>query len=137
MKKIYTFFLIVLLSGYAQSICAQGLFEKWPTLKAYHDVLSATFHPSEQGNLTPIKTRSGEFAAQAKIVAAATIPPSFNSREMRRTVKKLKNESIRLDRMIRNRRTTDAQIKVALAALHDVFHEIIRISKEEHEDGKH
>jgi hypothetical protein len=37
---------------------AQSTFDKWPAIKEFHDVMSETFHPAEEGNLAPIKLRS-------------------------------------------------------------------------------
>jgi hypothetical protein len=92
-----------------------------------------TFHPSETGDLAPIKARSGELANHAKAVAASAIPAAFNNRAMRRTVRKLKSDSVRLDQLIKSNKLTDAQIIAKLAAVHDVFHKIVELSKAEHE----
>jgi hypothetical protein len=32
---------------------AQSTFDKWPAIKEFHDVMSETFHPAEEGNLAP------------------------------------------------------------------------------------
>lgn len=49
-----------------QEVSAQSIFDKWVELKAFHGVMSQTFHPSEEGNLELIKTRSEEMAEKAK-----------------------------------------------------------------------
>ena len=63
---------IVLFVLAANTISAQSTFEKWPAIKAFHEVMSQTFHPSEEGNLEPIKTRSEELMNSA---AAVNIHP--------------------------------------------------------------
>jgi len=41
--------------------------DQWPALKTFHEVLSQTFHPSEEGNLEPIKSRSEELMNKAAL----------------------------------------------------------------------
>jgi hypothetical protein len=40
--------------------------DKWAELEAYHDVMSQTFHPAEEGKLEPIRKRAGELAEKAR-----------------------------------------------------------------------
>ena len=51
---------IVLFVLAINSVKAQSTFDKWPAIKEFHSVMSQTFHPSEEGNLEPIKARSEE-----------------------------------------------------------------------------
>lgn len=39
--------------------------DKWNEMSAFHDVMSATFHPMQEGDLNPIRSRAGEMAAKA------------------------------------------------------------------------
>ncbi len=113
------------------ALMAQGIMAKWPELHGFHQVMSQTFHPSEEGNLQPIKTRSGEMAKKAKELAASKVPAEFNKPDILEAVKQLVTDSEKLDQMIKNGKTTDAEITKALSALHDVFHRIIGLCKEE------
>lgn len=110
---------------------AQGIMAKWPELHAFHQVMSQTFHPAEEGNLQPIKTRSGEMVKKAKELAASKVPQEFNKPDILEAVKQLVTDSEKLDKMISNGKTSDAEITKALSALHDVFHKIIGLCKEE------
>ncbi len=49
----------------------KGKFDDWPALKDFHKVMSQTFHPSEEGNLQPIKERSGEMTQKADSIFQA------------------------------------------------------------------
>ena len=109
----------------------QGIMAKWPQLKSFHGVMSQTFHPSEEGNLTPIKTRSGEMALKADSLAASTIPAEFDKPEIRKAVIQLKLDSKKLDKMIKRKASTDAEITKALSDLHEVFHQIVGLCKNE------
>lgn len=109
----------------------KGKFDDWPELKAFHKVMSQTFHPSEEGNLEPIKTRSGEMVAQANILSKSKIPAEFNSKEVVAAVNKLAVDSKKLDKLVKAKKS-DAEITAALTKLHDTFHLIIGLCT--HED---
>lgn len=96
----------------------------WSQMDELHHVMSATFHPMEKGNLVPIKSRSAELAAKAKLVATSSFPARFDSPSIRSTAKKLAKDSKALDKMIQ-KGANDAAITSRLTALHDTFHEIV------------
>ncbi|WP_026999271.1 hypothetical protein [Eisenibacter elegans] len=130
MKKITIFFFCFAYMAF-QQVSAQSIFDKWTELKTFHGVMSETFHPSEEGNLDPIKTRSGEMAKKANVLAKSTIPTEFKSEKIQKAVKKLQKDSKALDKLVKNKKSTDEQIKKDLASLHDVFHEIVGLCKNE------
>ena len=108
----------------------KGKFDDWQALKDFHKVMSQTFHPSEEGNLNPIKDRSGEMVLKANLLAKSTIPAEFNSKEVVQATKELATESKKLDAMIKAK-AGDDKIKVALEKLHDIFHKIIGLCSNE------
>jgi len=118
---------------FSTSAYSQSIFSKWPALDEYHKVMAQTFHPSEEGNLEPIKKRSGELKTHAGLVAKSDIPAEFNSPAIKKAVKHLNKDSKTLDKLIQSNKATDPQITKSLAALHDVFHEVVGLCK----DGKH
>ena len=94
--------------------------------------MSQTFHPSEEGNLEPIKERSGEMVQKAELLAKSIIPAEFNSKEVVAAVKKLETDSKKLDKLVKSKKS-DKELTEALSKLHDVFHEIIGLcSNEDH-----
>ena len=88
--KLYALILFASVSFSAQ---AQSIFEKWPALDQYHEVMAATFHPSEEGNLAPLKSRSGELKSKSARLAATAIPAEFNSPMILSAIKELKKEN--------------------------------------------
>jgi seryl-tRNA synthetase len=130
MRKITFLFLCFALLA-IQQVSAQSIFDKWAELKTFHGVMSETFHPSEEGKLEPIKTRSGEMAEKANLLAKSTVPAEFKTEKIQAAVKKLQKDSKALDKLVKNKKSTDEQIKKALASLHDVFHEIVGLCKNE------
>jgi hypothetical protein len=99
-------------------------FDPWPALKDFHEVLSASFHPSEEGNLTPVKTRSSELMKKADALAASVPPAEFNKPEVIKAVKKLKADSKKLNDLV-VKKASDEAIKKSLVGLHDTFHQIV------------
>lgn len=128
MKNFLTLFVMLLIAVSAQS---QSIFSKWPALDEYHKVMASTFHPSEDGNLAPIKSRSGELKTQAELVAKSDIPADFDSPAIRKAVKQLNKDSKALDKLVKSNKATDPQITKSLAALHDVFHDVVGLCKDE------
>lgn len=113
----------------ASQVSCQSTFDKWPALKNFHGVMSQTFHPMEEGNLEPIKTRSGEMVMKAKELAKSDIPAEFNTPAIQSAVKRLQKGSKSLDKLVK--KGSDEEIKKSLTALHDVFHEIVGLCRDE------
>ncbi len=113
-----------------ENLVPKGKFDDWSELKEFHKVMSQTFHPSEEGNLTPIKTRSAELMEKAEILNNAKIPAEFDTKEVKAAVKKLAADSKKLHKRIQNK-AKDADITKDLNDLHDVFHQIIGLCSNE------
>lgn len=103
---------------------AQAQQPAWKELDDYHTVMAQTFHPSEEGNLQPIKERSGELADKAKALKKSAIPAAYQKPGVKETLNLLAKESKALDKMVRKKKP-DADITKSLAALHDRFHEVM------------
>lgn len=127
-------FILTVLTITSIQLHAQGIMAQWPELKSFHSVMGATFHPSEEGNLKPIKERSEELATLAATLASSKIPANFQKPGMQKTLDELKSESAKLHTLITANKADDATITKELAHVHDVFHQIVGLCKDE---GKH
>lgn len=125
--RLLPLFFVLLMANFT---AAQSTFEKWPAIKAFHGVMSQTFHPAEEGNLQPIKTRSVEMLTKANALSKEAIPAEFKTPAILASIKKLQAGSKKLDALIKAK-GTDKQITTSLTALHDVFHEIVGLCSEE------
>lgn len=130
--------ILALLTGFAVKTNAQTSAKDWKELKAFHSVMAATFHPSEEGNLQPIKERSGEMVEKAKLLATSKVPDEFNKPEMLAAIKELVAGSEKLDAMIKAK-ATDEEITKFLSGLHDTFHKIVGLCQpgDKHEGHDH
>ena len=61
MKKIIALSVALMVAATFAS-AQQKAAENWTELKAFHEVMSQTFHPAEKGDLKPIRARAGEIA---------------------------------------------------------------------------
>lgn len=102
----------------------KGKFDDWQALKDFHVVMSQTFHPSEEGNLQPIKTRIGEMVTKAKALQTSKIPAEFNRKGVSEAMANLVKGSQNLEKQI-NKKAKNEEITKSLVGLHDTFHTII------------
>jgi superoxide dismutase len=115
-----------------ETLVPKGKFDEWQALKDFHRVMAQTFHPSEEGDLEPIKKRSAEMMEKAEVLAKSDIPAEFDRKEVKIATKKLASDSKKLHQLIQNKGTDEA-ISKTLSDLHDTFHTIIGLcTAEEH-----
>jgi Skp family chaperone for outer membrane proteins len=123
------FLAIVVFFFVVNTSMAQSTFDKWPAIKEFHQVMSQTFHPAEEGNLEPIKTRSEELMNKAANVLKSNIPTEFATASILASAEKLQLKSKALHKMVQAK-GSDAEITKSLTELHDVFHEIVGLCSE-------
>jgi hypothetical protein len=128
MKTAFLSFAVLLLTTFVTF--GQSKLDSWPEMKAYHNVLSETFHPSEKGDLKPIRTRSHELLANAKVIVASPLPEEFDNEKMKLALQKLVRESDKLNALV-VRQEQDMTIVKQLNKVHDTFHDIIGLCNKE------
>lgn len=119
-------FLVISITAFAQDK------PKWEELKAFHSVMGQTFHPSEEGNLTPIKTRSAELVKKAKELDASTPPASYNRPDIKAALKELVTEAEKMDKAVKQKKS-DAELTQQISVVHDAFHKIAGLCKKDDE----
>ncbi len=62
---------------------------EWKELKTFHGVMSKSFHPSEEGNLQPVKDNAADLVAKAKVWQASAIPADYNQTETKKVLAEL------------------------------------------------
>ncbi len=124
MKEMYDMALLPLIDAEKKKTAKPSVFSQWPALDEYHKIMSATFHPSEEGNLVPLKTNAPELAAKAKSLRQSAVPISFQKTGMPELIEKLEKESAALAKLVKEKRS-DEILKKGITALHERFHEIM------------
>lgn len=117
-------FLVLALIIVANSVSAQSTFDKWPAIKEFHEVMSQTFHPAEEGNLAPIKARSEEMMNKAAMLLKSDIPTEFRTNAILASAERLQLKSKALHKLVKSN-GTDAAILKSITDLHGTFHEIV------------
>ena len=123
MKHLKTF-LVLALIVVANTVSAQSTFDKWPAIKEFHEVMSQTFHPAEEGNLAPIKARSEEMMNKAAMLLKSDIPTEFRTDAILASAERLQIKSKALHKLVKSN-GSDAAIVKSITDLHDTFHEIV------------
>ena len=104
----------------------------WKEMHDFHGVMGSTFHPAEEGNLDPIRKRSGEMVDKAVAWQSSTAPEGYDKKAVEKTLNKLVEGAKEIDKMVKAR-ATDKELVAKLSSLHDVFHEIMeKCRKEDH-----
>jgi hypothetical protein len=129
MRNLKTFAIFALLFV-ANTITAQSTFDKWPALKEFHEVMSQTFHPAEEGNFAPIKTRSEEMMSKAAMLLKSDIPEEFRTNSILASSERLQLKSKALHKLVISN-GSDAEILKSITDLHDTFHEIVGLCSEQ------
>ncbi len=111
---------------------------QWPEWTSFHGVMSGTFHPSEEGNFEPIRTRSEEMVTKAEAWLKSTAPKEFDKASVKELLVLLVKESKELDAKVKAK-ASDEELKAALASLHDRFHSVVGACKndESHDHKGH
>jgi hypothetical protein len=127
MRKIILTVLVL-----AASVASLQAQKKWKELDEFHNVMSQTFHPAEEGKLDPIKSRSREMLDKAIAWKNSTAPEGFDQKAVKKNLKELVKGATELNNLV-VRKATDAELKQKLSSLHDVFHQIVeKCEKEDH-----
>lgn len=110
---------------------------QWTEKNEFHKVMAQTFHPSEEGNFEPIRSRIGEMYEKALAWANSTPPKEYDKPEIKSTIKEMTGQIVALKAMIDKKATND-EIKPKLEALHETFHKIVGMcSMDEHAGEEH
>ncbi len=103
----------------------------WKEKNDFHKVMSQTFHPAEEGDFAPIRSRINEMVDKAEAFKNAKIPDGFNhQKEIKNNLKKLVKQTKSFRKKINNG-LSDADLKSDFIALHDVFHQVVGLCNAE------
>lgn len=127
-------FKLAVLSVFAFAITASAQTNPaaWPEMKNFHSFMSSTFHPSEEGNLAPLKAKADSMYMAAKQWQASAIPASYKPKETKVALEKLVKQCAEIKTSVANN-AADDELKKLIANAHDVFHTIVKECRKEDE----
>ncbi len=123
MKTIKTLALIAVFLV-AGKINAQSVTEKWPAIKAFHEVMSRTFHPSENGDLKPLRAESQLLFDRAMDLTKSEVPKEFQTKAIMESVQRLQEKTREVNKLVVGKGPDDSLTR-AIGEAHDIFHEIV------------
>ncbi len=128
MKNLTALFVLALLI-LVSSIATSQTKVEWKEKDNFHGIMSETFHPAEDGDFGPIRSRIGEMVEKAAAWQKSAIPADFaDVAGIQENLAKLVAGSEALNTKIKAN-CTDAEILTDLTALHDVFHSVVGLCK--------
>jgi uncharacterized protein involved in copper resistance len=93
----------------------------WKELDSYHMLMMQTYHPiKEKGDVAPIRARSTEMVAAAKLVAASKAPARCDTPALRKAAAGLVGETQRVANLVA-KKGSDKALVTAMTTLHDRF----------------
>jgi hypothetical protein len=119
MKKI----LICLVMALPFVVTAQEKSD-WKEMSNFHTLMSTSFHPSEEGNLKPVKTKSDSLVIAAKLWKASKVPAGYKPKETSETLTKLVKQLGELNTAVKAGKN-DATLKGMIKEAHEIFHDIV------------
>lgn len=125
MKRIL-FAFIVLFTFNAATAQKAG----WPEMKAFHGVMSTSFHSAEDNNLGPLKDSAQSLVARAKAWQASPVPEGYKADMTKPILEKLVKQCQEINKAV-GKGKSDAELKEMITKAHDTFHEIMEKCREE------
>ncbi len=102
--------------------------DNWLAIKEFHKVMAQTFHPAEENNLAPLRTRSGELYAKAILLKNSTPPASANNDKVQEALSRLEKQCLDIHTLVqkpvKNEMAKDALLFEKITKAHDIFHEV-------------
>ena len=97
----------------------------WPELKAFHDLMSASFHPAEDGNFAPIRANADNLFNAARAWQKSTIPTvKFKVKETKDALRRLVIDCGAVQKAVLANHD-NAEILRLLTQAHNTFHTIV------------
>lgn len=123
MKKFRLFLIVALFAGINLGASAQEK-STWIEQDNFHGIMSKTFHPSEEGNLNPLKLKSDSLVIIAKQWKVASIPATYKSIETAEAIAKLLKQCKAINGAVKEGKA-DSVLTTMIKEAHDTFHYIV------------
>lgn len=108
--------------------------KSWKELDDFHEVMSVTFHSSEDDNLNPVREKATELLSQAKAWQKSKVPKGYNSSKIEDFLNRLVGQCEVLQDAVMKKKS-DAELKLLIAEAHEIFHEIVKKCHDETEEN--
>jgi hypothetical protein len=96
---------------------------EWKEMKAFHEIMSTVYHPTEEGNFAPLKEKAIDLFKAAKVWRDSKVPSELMAEQTKAMLNKLLTKGREISSAVQLY-TTDNELKVIIVAAHDMFHKI-------------
>lgn len=121
--------LIILASFVLTTAAGKAQKAEWKEMHAFHAVMSATFHPSEENKLQPLRDSVAVLVDKAKAWKKSEVPQGYNKEAVKPVLDKLLAECKEIKAAVKENKP-DSDLKTMIAKAHDTFHEIMEKCRE-------
>ena len=128
MKKLSGILFLALFAFLPKNGVAQAKAD-WKEMHDFHEVMSTTFHPAEEGNLKPLREKADLLYTRAKAWKASAVPAGYNAAKTADTLKRLVKQCKSVKKAVKANKT-DAELTAMITEAHEVFHEIMEKCRE-------
>lgn len=130
MKQFIKFIAVALVAFSSTNALAQPKQKaSWKEMHDFHDVMSTTFHPAEEGNLAPLREKAGLLVERAEAWKKSAVPEGYNREKTPDTLKRLVKQCKKVKKGVKKGKT-DAELTAMITTAHDIFHEIMEKCRE-------
>ena len=102
--------------------------DNWLALKEFHKVMAQTFHPAEEKNFEPLRSRSGEMYAKAILLKNSRPPETINNKKVQDALSRLEKQCFIIHSTVQKpSKKVDVQNALLfdqITKAHEIFHEI-------------
>ncbi|TNE73729.1 superoxide dismutase [bacterium] len=103
------------------------VFETWKQLDAFHTIMDATYHPTEEGNVEPIKKELKNFVKIAESLQKEKKPEVFNTLEINEATKVLVDATKKFQKGFK--KLKPEQVVAEMDVLHNHFHKVLDLCR--------
>ncbi len=96
----------------------------WQEMKTFHSFMSSTFHPAEDGNFVPLKSKADSLLITAKLWQASPIASNYKPVETKAALQKLVKQCTLIKTAVK-KNASDEKLKKLISDAHDIFHTIV------------
>lgn len=121
MNKI-TVLLFALIAGTSGVLPAQKA--DWKEMHHFHEIMGSTFHPAEEGDLSPLKKEAGELVKRVKQWQQSKVPAGYKADVVKPILTRLVTQTEKVKKAVMNKKS-DAELTKFITETHDIFHEIM------------
>lgn len=123
--KVKIFSLAILLVAFVTGLQAQTTAKPvWKELKAFHGLMSASFHPAEDGNFEPLRQKADSLLIIARNWQASAIPADFKPEDTKAALSKLVAQCTVVKKAVDEKADNKVLFKEITEA-HNIFHTIV------------